>query len=113
MKNQTRGEDTLKTVMTFVNEKEIPLDIILCLCVWTVHLALSANTGDSLLLSEQLNRPLWNFRCLVHQESLCVQFCGTELGNVTGLVLRIVNWILARAFNHRQFQSLLEKVDSE
>uniref|UniRef100_H3AYP7 HAT C-terminal dimerisation domain-containing protein n=1 Tax=Latimeria chalumnae TaxID=7897 RepID=H3AYP7_LATCH len=55
----------------------------------------------------------FSFHCIVHQEALCAQSCGVELSDVMALVVRIVNWILARALNHHQFQSLLEEVDYE
>nr|XP_025045025.1 protein ZBED8-like [Pelodiscus sinensis] len=66
MKNQTRGEDILKTVMDFVNEKEIPLDNLVSVCTDSAPNMVSKYRGFLTLLSEQLNHLLLNFHCIVH-----------------------------------------------
>uniref|UniRef100_H3ACP9 DUF4371 domain-containing protein n=1 Tax=Latimeria chalumnae TaxID=7897 RepID=H3ACP9_LATCH len=108
MKKQTRGEDILKTMMDFVSKKQIQL-----VCTDGAPSMMSKHKGFIALLSEQQKRPILSFHCIVHQEALCAQSCGVELSDAMALVVRIVNWILARALNHCQFQSLLEEVDYE
>uniref|UniRef100_A0A3Q3IES4 SPIN-DOC-like zinc-finger domain-containing protein n=1 Tax=Monopterus albus TaxID=43700 RepID=A0A3Q3IES4_MONAL len=44
------------------------------------------------------------------QEALCAQMCGEQLGEVMSLVIQVVNFIVARALNDRQFKTLLDEV---
>lgn len=46
----------------------------------------------------------------MHQEALCAQSCEEDLREVMSLVVRIVNFIVARALNDRQFKALLDEV---
>ncbi|KAI4882258.1 hypothetical protein NFI96_003783, partial [Prochilodus magdalenae] len=43
-------------------------------------------------------------------EALCAQMCGEQLGEVMSLVIQVVNFIVARALNDRQFKTLLDEV---
>lgn len=36
--------------------------------------------------------------------------CGEQLGQVMSLVIQVVNFIVARALNDRQFKTLLDEV---
>lgn len=71
---------------------------------------LGKHKGFIALLCEQEKRPILNFHCIVHQEALCAQSYGEELRKVMSLVVRIVNFIVARALNDRQFK--LDEVGS-
>lgn len=46
----------------------------------------------------------------LHQEELCAHMCGKWLGEVMSLVILVVNLIVARALNDRQFKTLLDEV---
>uniref|UniRef100_A0A3B3HDF5 SPIN-DOC-like zinc-finger domain-containing protein n=1 Tax=Oryzias latipes TaxID=8090 RepID=A0A3B3HDF5_ORYLA len=60
--------------------------------------------------------PAWSkcrilsFNCILHQEALCAQMCGEQLGEVMSLAVWLINFIVARALNDRQFKSLLGEV---
>ncbi|QQP55290.1 General transcription factor II-I repeat domain-containing protein 2-like [Caligus rogercresseyi] len=43
-------------------------------------------------------------------EALCAQICGEQLGEVMSLVIRVVNFIVARALHDRQFKALFDEV---
>ncbi|XP_069615958.1 general transcription factor II-I repeat domain-containing protein 2B-like [Ranitomeya imitator] len=49
--------------------------------------------------------------CIIHQEVLCKSVL--KISHVVDVVTKIVNFIRARALNHRQFVSLLEEQESE
>ena len=49
--------------------------------------------------------------CIIHQEVLCKSLL--KIGNVTDLVIKIFNFIRARAFQHRQLLGLLEDHETE
>ncbi|XP_073689371.1 general transcription factor II-I repeat domain-containing protein 2B-like [Garra rufa] len=49
--------------------------------------------------------------CIIHQEVLCKSVL--KINHVTDVVTKIVNFIRARALNHRQFVALLEEYESQ
>ena len=49
--------------------------------------------------------------CIIHQEALCSKSAG--FANVMKVVVKVVNFILFRVINHRQFQDLLAKINSQ
>ncbi|XP_056123007.1 protein FAM200C-like [Rhinichthys klamathensis goyatoka] len=112
MKDTTRGEDVLKSLMDFAAEKKLPLNKLISVCTDGAPSMLGKHKGFVALLCEQEKRPILNFHCIVHQEALCAQSCGEELREVMSLVVRIVNFIVARALNDRQFKALLDEVGS-
>ncbi|VDN37198.1 unnamed protein product [Dibothriocephalus latus] len=68
------------------------------------------NKGFVALLCEYENRPVLRFHCILHQEALYVQICDGQLGEVMSLVIRVINFIVARALNDGQFKTLLDEV---
>ncbi|XP_066122541.1 putative ATP-dependent RNA helicase DHX57 [Saccopteryx bilineata] len=67
------------------------------------------NRGLVALLCEHEKRPILSFHCILHQEALCAQMCAEQLGEVMSLVIRVVNFIVARALNNCQFKTLLDE----
>ena len=49
--------------------------------------------------------------CIIHQEALCKSVL--KMYHVTDVVTKLVNFIRARALNHRQCVTLLEEHDTE
>lgn len=49
--------------------------------------------------------------CIIHQHVLCKSVL--KINNVIDVVSKIVNFIRARALNHRQFVALLEEHETE
>ena len=51
--------------------------------------------------------------CIVHQENLCTKISNSALNDVMSTVTKIVNFLVAcSATTHRQFQSLIEEMES-
>ncbi|CAM4608579.1 unnamed protein product [Leuciscus chuanchicus] len=99
MKDTTRGEDVLKSLIDFAAEKKLPLNKLISVCTDGAPSMLGKHKGFVALLCEQEKRPILNFHCIVHQEALCAQSCGEELREVMSL-------------NDRQFKALLDEVGS-
>ncbi|XP_076068404.1 general transcription factor II-I repeat domain-containing protein 2-like [Oratosquilla oratoria] len=78
MKGSTRGEDFFKSFMEFAKEINLPMDKLISVC-----------TDGS--------------PCMV----FCARTCGEQFGEVMSLVIKVVNFIFARALKDRQFRALL------
>lgn len=53
------------------------------------------------------------FHCIIHQEGLVAKLKNSELKNVMQLVVQVVNCIVSRALNHRQFCELLQEYETK
>lgn len=71
-----------------------------------------AHRGFVALLQKSLDRKLLTFHCILHQEALCTQTFPPECTEVMNVVIQIVNKIMAKGLNHRQFRALLDEVES-
>lgn len=110
MKGTTRGEDLFKSFTEFAKEKNLPMDKLISVCTDGAPCMVGKNRGFVALLREYEKRPILSFHCILHQEALCAQMCGEQLGEVMSLVIQVVNFIVARALNDRQFKTLLDEV---
>ena len=54
-----------------------------------------------------------SFHCIIHQESLVSKLRNNTFQSVMQTVVCVVNFIVSRALNHRQFQQLIEDYDTE
>ena len=110
MKGSTRGEDLFKSFMEFAKETNLPMDKLISVCTDGAPCMVGNKKGFVALLREHENRPILSFHCILHQEALCARTCGEQFGEVMSLVIKVVNFIVARALNDRQFKALLEEV---
>uniref|UniRef100_A0A671LDY9 Uncharacterized protein n=1 Tax=Sinocyclocheilus anshuiensis TaxID=1608454 RepID=A0A671LDY9_9TELE len=109
MKLTTKGEEVLKVFMDFATEKKLPLDKLVSVCTDGAPSMVGKRKGFVSLLCEQEKRHILHYHCALHQQALCAQSCGPELRDVISLVIRVVNFIVARALNEHQFKELLRK----
>ena len=110
MNGTTRGEDLFTAFMEFAKEKKLQMDKLISVCTDGAPCMLGKNKGFVALLREHEKRAILSFHCILHQEALCAQTCAKELGEVISLVIQVVNFIVARALNYRQFRALLEEL---
>ncbi|XP_031762451.1 general transcription factor II-I repeat domain-containing protein 2-like [Xenopus tropicalis] len=110
MKGTTRGEDLFKSFTEFSKEQNLPMDKLISVCTDGAPCMVGKNKGFIALLREHEKRPILSFHCILHQEALCAQMCGEQLGEVMSVVIKVVNFIVARALNDRQFKTLLDEV---
>ena len=54
-------------------------------------------------------QPIHKMHCIIHQEALCAK--SANLVDVMSVVVKVVNSILSRSLNHRQFQALVDEAD--
>ena len=54
-------------------------------------------------------QPIHKMHRIIHKEALCAK--SANLVDVMSVVVKVVNSILSRSLNHRQFQALVDEVD--
>ena len=57
------------------------------------------------------NTKLMKYHCIIHQDNLCSK--SLKIESVMKVVVKTVNFIRSRSLNHRQFQELLDDLDSQ
>ena len=77
--------------MEFAKEKNLAMDKRISVCTDGAPCMVGKKKGFVALLREHENRPILSFHCILHQEALCAQTCGEQLGEVMSLVIRVVN----------------------
>lgn len=112
LKCQTRGEDICEAVLNCLRAKEIKTTHLVSVATDGAPSMTGGHKGFVAMLQKSLDRKLLAFHCILHQEALCVQTFPPECTEVMNVVVQIVNKIMAKGLNHRQFRALLDEVDS-
>ncbi|XP_067939665.1 protein FAM200C-like [Watersipora subatra] len=110
MKGTTREEDLFRSFIEFSKEKYLLMNKLVSVCTDGAQCMVGKNRGFVALLREHEKRRILSFHCILHQEALCAQMRSGPLGEVMSLVIQVVNFIVARALNDRQFKTLLDEV---
>lgn len=114
MRGQTRGTDYLDTICNFLEQNEIDIQKIVCLCTDGCPSMTGSENGFISLFKNKYNLTnLITFHCIIHQENLAARVVNPEIEAVMKTVINIVNYIRARELNHRRFKSLLEELGCE
>jgi len=116
MKSTTRATDILEVFNKTCEEKKIDLRKLVSVCTDGAPAMAGISGGFVALLKKQL-RSEWpdspsitSFHCIIHQEALCAK--SATLDETMEEAISIVNFIRARALNHRQFRQILQNDDS-
>ena len=112
LKGQTRGEDICEAVLNCLKAKEINTSNMVSVATDGAPSMRGTKKGFVTLLEKSLDRKLLTFHFVLHQEALCAQTFPPECIEVMNLVIQIVNKIVSKGLNHRQFYAFLEEVNS-
>ena len=52
-------------------------------------------------------------QCIIHQEVLASKLTHLDMTGLMSTLVKIINFVLARGLNHRQFRSLLEEMNAQ
>ena len=72
-----------------------------------------STSGFIKLFVNEIKHQVIQFHCIIHQEALCAKESSKKLEDVLNDVTKMVNYIMARALNSRQFQTLLGEVQAQ
>jgi len=113
MKNQTRGVDYLDVITNFLDDNNIDIKKLVCVCTDGCPSMTGCEKGFISLLKKKYNLTnILSFHCIIHQENLAARVSIPEVDLVMKNVIKIVNYIRANELNHRKFKSLLEEMNS-
>uniref|UniRef100_A0A3Q2UT69 DUF4371 domain-containing protein n=1 Tax=Haplochromis burtoni TaxID=8153 RepID=A0A3Q2UT69_HAPBU len=113
MPETTRGEDIAKVFKECFDEQGIDITKIFAVTTDGAPAVVEKHRGAVTLIEEQVGDPIMKLHCIIHQENLCSKISNSDLHDVMPTVAKVVNFIVKRSpLTHRQFQSLLEELDS-
>uniref|UniRef100_H3AYD9 Uncharacterized protein n=1 Tax=Latimeria chalumnae TaxID=7897 RepID=H3AYD9_LATCH len=100
MKTQTKGEDIFTALLNFFTENNLEWKKLISVCTDGAPNMRGKEKGLLGLMRKQEGIPKFiMFHCIIHQEALVSQ--------IMQLVVKVVNFIVSRALNHRQFRVLV------
>ncbi|KAM8960584.1 general transcription factor II-I repeat domain-containing protein 2-like [Pelodytes ibericus] len=112
--DRTRGCDILQAASKEFEKFELNMQKLTSLATDGAPSMKGKYEGFSSLFKSKEKVCVPSFHCIIHQESLCCELCKSgALQEVMEEVIKIVNFIRARALNHRQFMGYLEEVEAE
>ena len=113
MKGRTTGRDIYEHVVAVLKEYGLPMEKLAGVATDGAPAMKGDDIGFQGLLAKcrQWDIPPLQYHCIIHQQNLAAQ--ALNMDHVMSLVVSTVNFIRSRALNHRQFQQLLNEVDSE
>uniref|UniRef100_A0A3B4ESV8 DUF4371 domain-containing protein n=1 Tax=Pundamilia nyererei TaxID=303518 RepID=A0A3B4ESV8_9CICH len=113
MPETTRGEDIAKVFKECFDERGIDITKIFAVTTDGAPAVVEKHRGAVTLIEEQVGHPIMKLHCIIHQENLCSKMSNSDLHDVMPTVAKVMNFIVKRSpLTHRQFQSLLEEMDS-
>jgi len=112
----TTGADVCKAVTDWLKEADLDLSRMCGITTDGAPAMVGDKKGFAALLVKYLRslghqQDVKRFHCLVHQEALCAK--SVTITEVMTVVVRAVNFVCARALNHRQFRDLLADAEAE
>ena len=115
MKSTTKGRDVAAEVIAAIDDLDLPWDRLVGITTDGAPAMKGKREGAATLVSQHAsetgnNDDVMKYHCIIHQEVLCSKTIG--FNDVMKSVVSDVNFIRARALNHRQFKTFLEEVDA-
>ena len=114
MKNTTTGKDIFDAVLQCVEQLALDLSRLVCVTTDGAPAMVGERKGAASLLARHCEtsgntQPIKKMHCIIHQEALCAKSANLE--GVMSVAVKVVNSILSRSLNHRQFQALMDEVE--
>ncbi|XP_076047236.1 general transcription factor II-I repeat domain-containing protein 2-like [Oratosquilla oratoria] len=113
LRGTTTGQDICDAVLQCVDHS-LDLSHLVCVTTDSALAMVGEKKGAASLLVRHCEaagytQPINMMHCIIHQESLCAK--SANLVDVMSVVVKVVNSILSRSLNHRQFQVLMDEVN--
>uniref|UniRef100_UPI003590241A general transcription factor II-I repeat domain-containing protein 2-like n=1 Tax=Myxine glutinosa TaxID=7769 RepID=UPI003590241A len=114
LRDTTTGKDICDAMLLCVDQHSLDLSRLVCVTTDGAPAMVGEKKGAASLLVHHCaaagyTQPINKMHCIIHQESLCAK--SANLVGVMSVVVKVVNSILSRSLNHRQFQALMDEVN--
>ena len=110
---RTQGIDIYNAVMEAFLQQDIRSEKVVSITSDGAPCMLGTTSGFIQFFVKEAKHPVILFHCLIHQEALCARDSCKILDDVLKDVTKMVNYIMTRALNFRQFQALLHEVKAQ
>ena len=112
LKDQTHGQEICEAILECLGARGTNTAYLVSVATDGAPTMTGVQKSFVALLQMSFDRNLLSFHCILHQAALCAQTFPPECTQVINVVIQIINKIMAKALNHRQFCMLLDKMDS-
>ena len=114
LRGTTTGKDIFDAMLQCVEQYSLDFSRLVCVTTDGAPAMIGQKKGAASLLVRHCEaaghtQPIHKMHCIIHQEALCAK--SANLVDVMSVVVKVVNSILSRSLNHRQFQGLVDEVD--
>ncbi|MEE6511708.1 hypothetical protein FKM82_018407 [Ascaphus truei] len=110
---RTQGIDIYNAVMEAFFSQDIRPEKVVSVTSDGAPSMVGVTSGFIQFFVKEAKHPVIQFHCIIHQEALCAKESSKKLDDILKDVTKMVNYIMARALNCRQFQALLDEVQAQ
>ncbi|MEE6518924.1 hypothetical protein FKM82_030246 [Ascaphus truei] len=110
---RTQGIDIYNAVMGAFLSQDIRPEKVVSVTSDGAPSMVGVTSGFIQFFVKEAKHPVIQFHCIIHQEALCAKESSKKLDDILKDVTKMVNYIMARALNCRQFQALLDEVQAQ
>lgn len=112
LKGTTKGSDIFQEFQETITSLKVPLTNICNITTDGAPNMTGTKSGFVGIFKESFpGNEVVFLHCVIHQEALCKS--ALDMKHVLDVVIKLVNSIRSRAFNHRQFREFLDSLQSE
>ena len=117
MKDTTRGEGIAQAILECTGRMQLDLSKFVSATTDSAPAMVGSHKGAIAVLQNHVaslgfSDTIIKLQCLIHQEVLASKVTYLDMTGVMSTVVKIINFILARGLNHRQFKSILEETNA-
>ena len=109
---RTTGATMCKAAINEFSSRQIDISKVVSVTTDGALSMTGEKAGFVSLFTTEVGHPVIGFHCIIHEEALCAKAGLKELQKVMQTVTKVVNCISARALHKRQFEVLLNEVES-
>ncbi|XP_072006342.1 general transcription factor II-I repeat domain-containing protein 2-like [Engystomops pustulosus] len=110
---RTQGVDIYNAVMEVFTSQGITSGKVVSITSDGAPSMVGTTSGFIQLFVKETKHEVIQFHCIIHQEALCASESSEKFADILKDVTKMVNFIMARALNFRQFQALLDEVQAQ
>ena len=118
MKGTTRGEHIAQAILECTGRMQLELLKFVSATTDSAPAVIDSHKGAIAVIQNHVAslgfpNTIIKLQCIIHQEVLASKVIHLDMIGVMSTVVEIINFVLARGLNHRQFKSLLKEMNAQ